>query len=218
MIWTSGKSICASWALLLTLCMGCLWAQHVYAGATIEERVRASMERDKRARLKGWKKIIFLCSATVSSTPKIMVDRICERTNTNAKFLAASTNTQMQIAKGYYGIALGKEQDMLPLEVEFYSSGCDGSICSIRVDVSASFSYAKAVDLAAPSYFIDEKDRQVRRDSPASIPRPIEAFMWGPRGLIASGIPGEELAGVVANGIDSLLKEFFADYVNANRE
>jgi|GEM_PF-3926800 hypothetical protein len=35
--------------------------------------------------------------------------------------------------------------------------------------------------------------------------------------MIASGYPGEELTAAVANGIDSILKDFFADYLNANR-
>jgi hypothetical protein len=199
--------------------MGCSWAQDVYAGATIEERVRASMERDKLVRLKGWKRLIFLCWSPERSASKAMFDRMCDRTNTNVKFLAATANTPVRIARNAIQLGeLGTLEGMLRLQVEIYPAKCDGSTCFIHADVSASFPYDKAIDLSADSSSIDENDRQSRRDSPASVPRPIQAFMWGPRALHATGAPGEELTGVVASGLDSLLKEFFTDYITANRE
>jgi hypothetical protein len=206
-------------ALLLTLPLVGLSAQEDSEDASFRNEVRAKIEKDKLDRLKGWKRIVFRCSSPEMQKSTEMFDRICDRTNTNVKFLAASANTQVRIATDAYGLGfLSAHRGMLRLEVDLSSTGCDGSACAIHAAVSASFPYDKAIDQAARSYPINEKDRRGPSDSPASVPRPILALMWGPRQLTASGYPGEELGSVVANGIDSLLKEFFIDYLNANRE
>jgi hypothetical protein len=204
-------------ALLLILPLIVLSAERDIDDSTRRE-VRAKMEAAKLKRLKGWKRIVFLCSPSEKTRSRDMFDRICERTNTNVKFLAASAKVQVQVAPDAYELGfLSGLRGMLRLEVELFSSACDTSACAIHATVVARFPYDKAIDQAARSYPIREEDRRGPKDSPASIPRPIEALMWGPRHLTASGYPGEELASGVSNGVDTLLKEFFTDYIQANR-
>jgi hypothetical protein len=205
--------------LLLTLPLVSLSAQEESAGESFKNEVRAKIAREKLERLKGWKRMVFFCSPPEKSQSKEMIDRICDRTNTNVKFLAASANTNVRVASDAQGLGyLSAFRGMLRLEVDLFSTGCDGSACAIHATVSASFPYDKAIDQAAKSYPINEEDRRGPSDSPASVPRPIVALLWGPRQLTASGYPGEELASAVADGLDSLLKEFFTDYLNANRQ
>ncbi|MGE0383439.1 MAG: hypothetical protein AB7Q97_01835 [Gammaproteobacteria bacterium] len=206
-------------ALLLTLPIVGQCANEDSEDLSLKKEVRATIEREKLDRLKGWNRIVFWCSLPDKPTPKELFDRICDRTNTNVKFLAASANTRIRIATDAFGLGfLSAGGGMLRLEVELSSTDCDGSVCAIHAAVSASFPYDKAVDQAARSYPINEKNRRGPSDSPASVPRPVLALMWGPRHLTASGYPGEDLASAIANGLDSLLKEFFTDHLNANRE
>ncbi len=184
---------------------------------SFENEVRAKIEREKLDRLRGWRRIVFFCSPP--GKPKELFERVCERTNTNVKFLAASGNVQVSVATNAGSLGfLSTYRGMLRLEVDLHSTDCNGSVCALHATVSASFPYDRAIDQAARSYPIDEKDRSGPKDSPAAVPRPVLALMWGPRHLTASGYAGEELAAGVANAIDSLLKEFFTDYLNANRK
>ncbi|MEX2197434.1 MAG: hypothetical protein WD886_01380 [Burkholderiales bacterium] len=206
-------------ALLLTLPFIALSAQDENEAETFNNEVRAKIAREKLDRLKDWKRIVFWCSPPEKPKSKEMFDRICDRTNTNVKFLAARANSQVRVVTNAQSLSLlSAYRGMLRLEADLSSSVCDGSVCAIHAAVSASFPYDKAIDQAARSYPIRNKDWGGPSDSPASMPRPILAVMWGPRQLTASGYPGEELASAVANGLDSVLKEFFTDYLNANRE
>ena len=207
--------------LLLALPLPAFPAEEDDADRDVRTDVRAQMQRGKLERLKGWKRMVFLCSPPEKAKAKAkeMFERICERTNTNVKFLAATSNAQVRVAPdaGSLGF-LSAYQGMLRLEVELFYSGCDASTCAVNAAVTASFPYDKAVDQAARSYPIDDLDRRGAKDSPAAVPRPIQALMWGPRQLTAFGYAGEELAAVIANAMDTILKEFFTDYVQANRE
>jgi hypothetical protein len=181
--------------------------------------VRAQMEKDKLDRLKGWKRIVFWCSPPGKPESNKMFERICDRTNTNVQFLAESSRTKIRIAKDAFNLGfLSAADGMLQLQVDLSSVGCNGSACAINATLSATFPYEKAIDQTARSYPIDEENLNGPSESPAAVPRPIDALMWGPRSLIASGYPGEELASSVTNGLDALLKEFFTDHLKANRE
>lgn len=206
-------------AFLLTLPLVGLSAHEDVNDEIFKNETRGKVEQDKNARLKGWKRIVFWCSPPETPTSKELFDHICSSTNTNVKFLAANTNTPVHIAQNAHDIGfLSAYRGMLQLVVDLSSTGCDGSACAIHAAVSASFPYDKAIDQGARSYPISEKDRRGPSDSPASVPRPIVALMWGPRQLTASGYPGEELTSAVGHGLDSLLKEFFVDYMSANRK
>ncbi|MBM4132657.1 MAG: hypothetical protein FJ245_02715 [Nitrospira sp.] len=206
-------------ALLLTLPLVSLSAQVESEDESFKNEVRARIAREKLERLKGWKRIVFLCSPTEMTNSKEKFDRICDRINTNAKLLAATANADVVVVNDGENLGfLSSYRGMLRLEVDLSSTGCDGSACAVHATVSASFPYDKAIDQAAGSYPVNEENRRGPSDSPASVPRPILALMWGPRQLIASGYPSEELGSGVVNGVDSLLKEFFTDYLNANRQ
>ncbi len=181
--------------------------------------VHAQIEKEKLQRLKGWKRIVFLCSPPekAKANAKEMFDRICERTNTNVKFLAAAAKLQVKIVPN--GQALGFASAIrgrLRLEVDLFYVGCEATACAVHVDVSAIFPYDKAVDQAARSYPTDDEARRGPRDSPASIPRPINAVMWGPAHSTASGFTGEEMTSAMVSAIETILKEFFSDYLRAN--
>lgn len=168
--------------LLIALPFVGLSAQEYSGHESFENAALEKIEKQKRDRLKGWKRIAFWCSPPEKRTSKKMFDRICDRTNTNVKFLAASSNTHVRIATDDFDLGfLSAYHGMLRLEVELFSTNCDGSACAIQALVSASFPYDEAIDQAARSYPLEENKRNGPSDSPASVPRPILAIMWGPR-------------------------------------
>ena len=211
------------WALIALALATSIFASPAISDDETEwsSSVRALMEKEKLQRLKGWKRIAFLCSPPekVKATAKEFFERICERTNTNVKFLAATANAQLSVASSGFGLgALTYREGRLKLEVDLFQVGCDASasFCAVHADVTASFSYDKAIDQAARLYPLNDQSQRPK-DSPASVPRPIQAVMWGPAHSTGSGPVGEELSSAIANGIDTILKTFFTDYVQANR-
>jgi hypothetical protein len=77
-------------ALLLTLPVVALSAQEDSDEEGFKSEVRTRIEKEKLDRLKGWKRILFGCSRPEKAKSKEIFDRICDRTSTNVKFLAAS--------------------------------------------------------------------------------------------------------------------------------
>lgn len=205
--------------LILMFPLSSFSAQNQARNSSINDSVRTKIERDKMDRLTGWERIVFLCSPPPQSPQKELLERICERTNTNLKFLAATTNAKAQIAKNAINLGeLSYLELMLRLEIDIYSAGCDGNFCAIFAAMSATFPYDKAIDQTARTYPNEHRDRVRPSHSPTSMPRPLLAHLWGPRYLVASGNPTEDLVLGVVNGLEALLKEFFTDYVNANRK
>lgn len=205
--------------LLLMFPLSSFCAQKQDQDSIFHDSVRTKIEQDKIERLTGWERIIFLCSAPRQSPQKEMLERICERTNTNLRFLAARTNSKAQIARNALNLGeLSHLEQMLRLEIDIYSAGCDGSVCAIFAAMSAIFPYDEAIDQKARTHPNGLRDRARLSYSPTSTPRPLMAHLWGPRYLVASGNPSEELVAGVVNGLEGLLKEFFTDYVNANRK
>lgn len=183
------------------------------------DQVLASIERDKLQRLKGWKRIVFHCNPPVSAPASEMFAQICDQTTANLRSLAAIAKANVLVVQDTKTLGFSSAlHGMLQLEVEVTYVGCSSVNCAVSAVVTASFPYDQAVDMKARSYPVDPKNRQGQYDSPATIPRPIDAVMWGPRQINAQGSAGDEMASSIARAIDTLLKDFFTDYVQANRD
>ncbi len=116
-----------------------------------DAKVRAQMDKDKLQRLRGWNRIVFYCSPPESKAGKEMFARICELTNTNVKFLAATSKADLTVVET--SLALGFQtvgRGALELVVDAHSAGCGtAETCGVHTMVTASFSYKEAVDRAA---------------------------------------------------------------------
>jgi hypothetical protein len=155
----------------------------------------------------GWKGVVFYCHSPTSDNKHLK--EICEKSYTNVSFLAATAKVKLakarDAAEAAYGAIVG---DLLTLELELFSTE-SGSLTAVHADLRASVSYSNAVE--------DVVSMAPKRSSARSKPRSGDLILWERTATGASSGSAQELVVPVSQGIEEHLKQFFADYLNAQK-
>jgi hypothetical protein len=172
--------------------------------AEMERSVEQYQVRKNKQNLTGWNGILFFCQFDDDSNQA--VKDICEKTYVNAEFLAATA--KINLIKGRDGFQMGFEAgvgELLVLEVKLNSTERPSAV---HANVRAYVGYYNAVQTHPGDK--EKKDARI-------IPRSGDLIFWERSVLGASSGTAQDLAIPLSQGIEQPLKEFFADYLKAQR-
>jgi len=155
----------------------------------------------------GWNGVLFYCHSPTSRN-KHLKD-ICEHTYTNVQFLAATAKVKLSKANTPFEVGYGATVgDLLVLQVELFSTGSTGPT-AVHANLRAYSSYSNAVEKSETA--------ASKGSVPQSKPRIGDLVLWERTVTAASSSTAQELVVPVSQGIEHQLKQFFADYLNAQR-
>jgi hypothetical protein len=194
-------------ALGLALLLGGISAFAQQRPTADEQRIfEEHKARENKQNFTGWEGILFYCPDRDQSNKALK--EICDKTYSNAAFLAAAA--KLNLVKAHDGYELGFmaiADDLLVFEVELYSTK-PGTPAAVHANLRAYISYSKAIDTSS----LAQEKKGAR-----TIPRSGDLLFWE-RGVIgASSGTAQELVLPISQGIEQHLKQFFADFVNAQR-
>ena len=175
---------------------------------TAEERQQAKQYQQVKNRQNfiGWKGILFYCSIDNQSNQAL--NEICERSYTNAEFLAAAAKINLAKAKDAYELCFrAVVGDFLVLEVELTATK-EGSPSAIHANLRAYKTYSRSVDTSSLA---------TKKKDPRAEPRLGDLIMWERSVIGASSGAAQELIAGVSSGIEQALKQFFSDFLSAQR-
>ena len=173
-----------------------------FAQQSVDSNASAYIQNKNAMNFADWEGILFYCFFN-DKKPTEMLRTVCERTSTNAKFVAASSKIDFWIAKDLVQLgvaAVYKENLILLVELT-------GTRAAISATVKAYTQFTGPMEANRES-----KEGTIER---LTNMRQGDLILWE-RNLVASGI-GEELVVAVTQSIEVLLKEFFADYLIAQK-
>ena len=153
-----------------------------------------------------WKGIAFYCE--VEDPSSVSASRVCENTYTNTEFLAATAN--VPLVKIWDGYELGIRSlvgEFLILQVKILATK-QGSPTAINISIQAYASYSQATE----DSHLARKRNDPRRNS-----RSGDLILWERKIIGASGGEGGDLVQPMSQGVEQLLKQFFADFINARK-
>jgi len=173
-----------------------------FAQQSVDSNASAYIQNKNAMNFADWEGILFYCLFN-DKLPTEMLRTVCERTSTNAKVLAASSKIDFWIAKDLIQLgveATSKENLILLVELT-------GTRAAISATVKAYTEFSGPIKANRES-----KEGTIERRTNM---RKGDLILWE-RNLVASG-KVEELIVAVSQSIEVLLKEFFADYLNAQK-
>ena len=163
------------------------------------------LEQDIKKNLAGWNGILFHCR--FNETSNRAAKKICEKTQATAASLAGESKIPFTNAPSGPGSTLpGKADDALLLEVEVMGTqtGSSAAICAHTTGYAL---YSDAVEASLT--------KQERRGK--AMPRSGELLVWRQSVIgTVSGNPNALVKGI-SEGVEQHLKDFFADYLRAQR-
>lgn len=154
----------------------------------------------------GWKGVLIYCT----DADKLLksLKEICEKTYTNADFLATISKLDLVKAKSAYELAFRSVvDDFLVLEITL-SATKQGMPTAIHASVRAYAHYSKAVDNSLNAQ---------EKKGPRADPKSGDLVFWERVVIGASSGTDQELVIPISEGIEQLMKQFFIDYLNADR-
>ena len=161
-------------------------------------------EKSRELHRVGWHCFLLL-SERKTLRPSSYRD-ICERSYTNANFLAASAKINIKKAQSLQ--AVGFEAvvgNHLILMLDLFATESDGTV-AVVTNLRAYTDYSGPVE----KYPLDNELPQVN-------PRSGTLILWERNSVGTSTGPPRALVIPLSQGIEQLLKEFFADYLKAQR-
>lgn len=165
------------------------------------------VEDKNRKNFAGWEAVLFYCWPGSKEEDESLKE-ICERSFVNSRFLAAAAKIKLEKATGMQQIgfesALGAR---LILMIDLTATTGTRLPKAIAVNLRAYSSYSGPITTIDDSNEEPQERTQVRSG---------DLIFWE-RGGIAVGWNGQELESPLSEAIDLLLKEFFSDYLNAQR-
>jgi hypothetical protein len=170
-----------------------------------DQWVEKYTEDNNRENFSGWEGILFYCFHNGKQSDRVLTE-ICERSYTNANFLATSSK-----------INLTKAQSLRQIGFESYV----GNRLILMIDLHANGSQppvAVAAKLQAyTSYSGPVKKYPLLSEQPQENPRSGTLILWEREAIGATSGLGQDLLSPVSEAIEQMLKQFFADYLNAQR-
>lgn len=170
------------------------------------QRLEEMQKITNKQNFTGWKGILVYCAGADPSIEGLR--EICEKTYTNANFLSAAA--KLDVVKAISAAELGYRSvldDFLVLEITLNATQ-HGAPTAIHANVRAYVHYSKAIDT---SFNAQE------RKGPRATTRSGDLVFWERVVTGATSGTGQDLVVPVADSIEQLLKQFFADYLNAQR-
>jgi len=162
-------------------------------------------EKKNRENLTGWDGIIFYCSHRGKHSDQVLTE-ICERSYSNANFLAASAKINLRKAESLQAIGFDAVVgNYLILMVDLFATGLEGSV-AVVTNLRAYTDYSGPVE----KYPLDNEQPHVN-------PRSGTLILWERNSVGTSSETLQALVVPLSQGIEQFLKEFFADYLNAQR-
>jgi hypothetical protein len=159
-------------------------------------------EQDRK-NFTGWNGILFYCPIEEQSSRAL--NEICEKSYTNANFLAASAKVNLtKVRSGYEVLFKSRISDFLILEVELGATK-PGTPSAVHARLRAYVDYSEVV----------EKSGYEGQKRAREIPRSGDLIFWERTVIGASSGSDQALVAPISESIEQLLKQFFADYLNA---
>jgi hypothetical protein len=193
---------------VLFFATGTGWGAERRLSTEQEREFEEYKSRKNKKNFSNWDGILFFCSVSDHS-PRAHKE-ICRKTTTNAAFLASTGKINFIKARdgfdfGYRGAVDGH---LLLLEVELVSTK-SGAPSAISVVVKA---YAHHDGKTSAHGIEGPVTGGVRR-----APRTGNLIFWERSLIGASAGSVDNLVDVVSQNVEQVLKEFFTDYMNAQR-
>jgi hypothetical protein len=205
-----------SYSLGITFLVASILIAGPQAALAVQERIRPTdhdffqkySDDKNRKNFTGWEAILFYCWPG-GKEENASLKAICERSLVNARFLAASAKIKLEKATGMQQVgfetAVGER---LILMIGLTATTGSKTTKGIAVNVRAYSSYSGPIRTIVYSEEHEPQERTQIRSG--------DLIFWE-RGGIAVGSNGQELESPVSEAIDLLLKDFFSDYLNAQR-
>lgn len=160
-------------------------------------------KKNNRENLTGWNGVIFYCPIDEQSSRAL--NEICENSYTNAEFLAASAKVNLKKARSGYEVGFSSRvSDFLILEVELGATK-PGIPSAVHASLRAYVGYSEVVTKSG--YEGQKRARET--------PRSGDLIFWERATMGASSGSDQALVAPMSEAIEQLLKQFFADYLNA---
>lgn len=171
----------------------------------IRREVDTFQKEQNRKNLTGWNGILFYCPIEKQSSHAL--NEICEKSYTNAEFLSASAKINLTKAQDGYEVGyMSRASDLLILEIELDATK-SGTPSAVHARLRAYAGYSEAVQ---ESQFKEQKKSR-------ATPRSGDIIFWERTAIGASSGTDKDLVTPMSEAIEQLLKQFFADYLNAQR-
>ncbi|MCO6057964.1 hypothetical protein NG726_14955 [Pseudomonas sp. MOB-449] len=171
----------------------------------IRRKAEIYQKEQYQKNLTGWNGILFYCPIEKQSSHAL--NEICENGYTNAEFLSASAKINLTRARDGYEVGLmSRISDLLILEIELGATK-SGAPSAFHARLRAYVGYSEAV----------EKSQFEEKKKARGIPRSGDIIFWERTAIGASSGTDKDLVTPMSKAIEQLLKQFFADYLNAQR-
>lgn len=175
--------------------------------AEMQRRADEYTAKNNRQNLTGWDGILFYCSVNGDSGEGL--SDVCEKTRSNAAFLAAVAQVPMKKASSAFELGFSSlADDHLILEVRIHSTTGQAPT-AIGARIMAYVAYRNAIEAGVST---------MKNKRPRAISRSGDLIFWERSVIGASSGGAAPLHEGILQGIEKHLKDFFADYLNSQRQ
>jgi hypothetical protein len=206
--------------VILTLLVSCIASNLSYAqpaGASLEDRVRLDIAAKESERLRGWRKLVFICDPLeeeTRSTVKRQRREICDQTADNVRALAELSAIDIKVVDSWFSVGyFTGVTGALELKLKMIFSDCDIAFCAMAAELQAEFYYEDFVDGSKKRSFEDT----TTMTHPIRTPRSATVEIWRSGMMMTSGSDNNEFTTFAVSGVDGLLKRFLSAYSKSNR-
>jgi len=202
--------VAMKYTLVLMISIFLLVLNGASAETTLTPEQRQRLEEMQKVTNKqnfaGWKGVLIYCTNADKSLKSLR--EICEKTYTNADFLATTSKLDLVKAKSAYELAFRSVvDDFLILEITLNATEQD-TPTAIHASVRAYAHYSKVVDSSLNAQ---------ERKGPRADQKSGDLVFWERVVTGASSGTAQDLVIPISEGIEQLMKQFFIDYLNAQR-
>ncbi len=183
-------------AILIAACQSPLCGQAISRSESL--RVIKKMKADSQRNFYGWRSLLMYCEP-----PDSEAEALCDSAFTQVKYLAAISNVSVQTTRspGEFSFSMWWRRESLPLSLLISGTKPGDSPSALNAILRATAPFSDAV----------EKGKNT------SIARSGDLIIWERSAIGASSTNREQLFIEFSRAIESLLKQFFADYSGAQR-
>lgn len=200
--------------LYLSILMASILSIWPQTAPAIQDQLKASdpdflrkyTEAKNQKNFAGWRSVLFYCWGRKELDRSL--NAICERSFINARFLAATAKVNFEKARSmqHVGFEAGVgERLILLLDLQTTQGGGPPTVITANLRAYTTYS--------GPIRTIDDSQEQPKERFQT---RSGDLIFWE-RGSIAVGSNGTDLEHPLSDAIELLLKEFFSEYLSAQR-
>jgi len=165
-------------------------------------------EDKNRENFVGWEGILFYCYA--GKEPDKVLTEVCEKSYINANFLAASAKISLKKAQSLKQVGFESAVGVRLILLLDLRATKSPAVIAVKLRAYTSFS-------GPVKKFDDSKEEPQLEPQFRTNKRSGDLIFWEREAIGASSGMGPELATPTSEAIDGMLKQFFTDYLNAQR-